>query len=309
MPLRISKPLILWLAFILVMACSLPSVTTGPTSMPLPVSVTVTAPVEIAPALTATLEPFITPTIAPIIKAYFTVAVIVDTTSEPVRREQAQNLINDANKVFPILTSFGFALTDFTEDGLGGGTNDMVNRYVQSHASLLPNGIVVYSFGDGGQAKLYGGYSYTVPGPAGYRNAFVSPAAGGDKIYVAVIHFSHKYAACGYGGADVPQSSVSVDGECRNRPGTACVQRNGYSMCASAVGNLYASTPTYFAASTIIHEFLHPFSAGGEKDHYATPECNAHMGYPQGFFDLQEAEYYNGICPFVYDNFENSYQP
>jgi hypothetical protein len=294
------------------MACSLPSATAVPILTALPVSVTVavpTVPTEVIPAIPPpTTNPFLTPTVASTIKAYFTVAVIVDTTSEPVRRDQAQQLINDANKVFPILTSFGFALTDFTEDGLGGSTNDRVNRYVQTHAAL-PNGIVVFSFGDGGRAKLYGGYSYSVPGPAGYRNAFVSPAVGGDKIYIAVIHFSHKYAACGYGGADAPQSSVSVDGECRNRPGTACVQHNGYSMCANAVGNVYASTPTYFAASTVIAEFLHPFSSGGKEDYYAMPECNAHMGYPQGFFDLQEAEYYNGMCPFVYENFKNSYQP
>lgn len=312
MPLRMSKPLLLLLAFVVLMACSLPSGTAVPTSTALTIPVTVivpTVPVEVVPPVPATTNPFITPTVAPTIKAHFTVAVIVDTTSEPVRREQAQNLINDANKVFPILTSIGFALTDFSEDGFGGSTNDMVNRYIQSHSAALPNGIVVFSFGDGGQAKLYGGYSYSVPGPAGYRNAFVSPAVGGDKIYIAVIHFSHKYAACGYGGADVPQSSVSIGGECRNRPGTACIQHNGYSMCADAVGDLYTSAPTYFAASSVVHEFLHSFSEGGDKDHYSTPECNQKMGYPQGFYDMQESHYYNDICPFVYENFKSSYQP
>ena len=80
-------------------------------------------------------------------------------------------------------------------------------------------------------------------------------------------------------------------------------------MCANAVGNLYMSTPTYFVSSTIIHELLHPFAPGGDQDHYSTPECNSRMGYPAGFFDLQESEYYNGLCPFVYENFVNSYQP
>jgi hypothetical protein len=312
MPARISRPLTLLLSFIVVIACSLSSSTALPTPTTSSLPLTAAIPIEITPSLaatTASVAPTIPAPVASTIKAYFTVAVIVDTTSELVTRDQAQQLINDTNRFFPQLTSFGFALTDFSEDGLGGSTHDMVNRYIQSHASFLPNGIVVFSFGDSGQAKLSGGYSYSVPGPAGYRNAFVSPVVGGNQIYIAVVHFSHRYAACGYGGADTPRSSVSIGTECRNRPGTACVQRNGYSMCADAVGNLYASTPTYFAASTVIAGFLHPFFSGGKEDYYATPECNAHMGYPQGFFDLQESEYYNGVCPFVYDNFKNSYQP
>ncbi len=109
--------------------------------------------------------------------------------------------------------------------------------------------------------------------------------------------------------SDAVQSTKAIGGECNNKPGTACVQKDGYSMCANAVGNLYTSTPTHFVSSTVIHEFLHSFSPGGDKDNYATPECNARMGYPSSFFDLQESEYYNGICPFVYDDFAASYQP
>jgi hypothetical protein len=243
------------------------------------------------------------------VRAYFRVAVVVDKTSEPVSREQAQSLVSDANEIFIERTGFGYEITDFSDDALGGPMSDIVNRYIQAHGSSLPNGIAVLSFGDNDQARLYGGYSYWVQGPPGFRNEFVSPAAGAEQIYIAVIHFSHKYAACGYGGAPNVQSAVSVDGECRNQPGTACVQHNGYSMCANSIGNLYASTPTYFGATTVIHEFLHPFAAGGDKDHYATPECNAKMGWPAGFFDFIESEYYNGMCPFVYDNFVSSYQP
>jgi hypothetical protein len=233
----------------------------------------------------------------------------VDTTSEPVTREQAQNQIDDANKIFPQLTSFAFKMVDFSEDSAGGSMTSIANRYVRLHPSSLPNGIAIYSFGDGGQAKTYGGYSYTIPGPAGYRNTFVSPAVGGSRIYIAIVHFSHRYAVCGFGTAKTVQSSTSIGGECRNQPGTACVMHNGYSMCSNAIDNLYASTPTYFGATIIIHEFMHPFAPGGDKDHYGTPQCNEHMGYPPGSFDLQKSEYYNGLCPFVYDNFINSYQP
>ena len=59
----------------------------------------------------------------------------------------------------------------------------------------------------------------------------------------------------------------------------------------------------------IVHGLLHNFGPGGDQDHYATPECNARMGYPAAFFDLQESEYYNGLCPFVYEDFTKSYHP
>jgi len=115
--------------------------------------------------------------------------------------------------------------------------------------------------------------------------------------------------ACGYSGADNVQSTVSLAGECRGQTGIACVSHNGYSMCSNAVGNLYTSTPTYAVSSMIVHGLLHNFGPAGDKDHYATPECNARMGYPAGFYDLQEGEYYNGLCPFVYEEFTKSYQP
>jgi hypothetical protein len=239
----------------------------------------------------------------------FTVAVIVDMRSEPVRREQAQGVIGEASGFLSSLTSIDLLMTDFVEDGGGGSTNDMASRYINAHPGALPNGIVVFSFGDDGQAKAYGGYNYALAGPAGYKNAFVSPVTGDGQIYVAVVHFSHKYAPCGYGGSDTLQSTVSLDGECRNQPGTACVQHNGYSMCSDSAGHLYASRPTYFISSTIIHELMHPFSPGGDKDHYSTPECNTRMGYPAQFHDLQEAQYHNDLCPYVFDEFYRSYQP
>jgi hypothetical protein len=239
----------------------------------------------------------------------FKVAVIVDTLSEPVTREQSQSVFNEANGLLQQLVPVSLEMIDFVEDGGGGTTNDIANRYLASHPNALVNGILIFSFGDGGQAKLQDGYGFILPAPAGFRNAFVSPLVGAGQIYIAVVRFGLKYMACGYGGTDTLQSTTAIEGECHNKPGTACIQNNGYSMCSNAVGNLYMSTPTHFVSSTIIHEFLHSFSPGGDKDNYATSECNARMGYPDGFFDLQESEYYNGICPFVYENFLASYQP
>jgi hypothetical protein len=239
----------------------------------------------------------------------FTVAVLADIRSQPVTREQAQAVISESSKLLRQLTPYGIEMTDFVEESGGGSTNDMASRYVMSQAAALPNGIVIFSIGDGGQAKLTGGYSYALAGPSGFHNSFVSPVMGASQIYVAVVDLSYKYAACGYGGSDTVQSTTALAGECRNQPGTPCVQQNGYSMCADAVGNLYMSSPTYYAASTIIHQLLHPFAPGGDLDHYNTPECNTRMGYPPAFFDLQESQYHNDLCPYVYDEFAKDHQP
>ena len=239
----------------------------------------------------------------------FQIAVIVDTLSGTVTRDQAQAVITEASSFLRQFSPIPLELTDFVEDGAGGSTADMAGRYITSHPAALPNGIVIFSHGDNGQAMASGAYGYTAPAPAGFRNPFASPALGDSQIYVAVVDFSRKYMSCGYGASEQFQSPSSLDGECGGQAGTACVQNNGYSMCASAVGNLYTSTPTHYVSSMVIHGLLHNFGPGGDQDHYATPECNARMGYPAAFFDLQELEYYNGLCPFVYEDFTKSYHP
>jgi len=239
----------------------------------------------------------------------FTVAVITDVQSEPVTRAQAEAVIQEAGRFLQPITSISLIMTDFIEDSAGGSTNDMASRYINAHAGALANGLVIFSFGDNGQARSAGGYGYALAGPPGFRNTFASPVVGSGQLYVAVAHFNHKYAPCGYGGSEAVQSTSALDGECRNQPGMACTQHNGYSMCADSVPHLYASTPTYFLSSTIIHELMHPFSPGGDLDHYNTPECNTRMGYPPQFYDLQESQYHSGLCPYVYEAFASSFQP
>ncbi len=253
------------------------------------------------------LEPTLQTTAAPQSQPGFKAAVIVDTTSEQVSREQAQSIFNEASGYLKEFTPYGLEMVDYVEDGSGGSTRDMVNRYLTGDIRGV-NGIVIFSFGDGGQARLSGGYGYSVPAGE-LQNAFVSPVVGANQIYVAVVDFTYKYMACGYGGSVTASSPTSLQGECGNQTGTACVQQNGYSMCQNAVGNLYMSTPTHFISSAIIRGLLHNFGPGGEQDNYAAPECSARMGYPAGFFDLQESEYYNGLCPFIYEDFTKSYQP
>jgi hypothetical protein len=239
----------------------------------------------------------------------FAVAVIVDKISQNVTREQAQAIIAEASGYLREFSPIGLAMRDFAEDSSGGSSVEIANRYIAAHASALPDGLVIFSYGENGEAKTNGGYGYAVPAPAGFKNAFVSPASGDSQLYVAVVDYSYKYMACGYGGGDQLTSASSLPGECRGQTGVACVQNNGYSMCPNAVGNLYTSTPTHAVASGIVHGLLHNFGPNGAADHYAAPECSARMGYPAGYFDLQESEYYNGLCPFVYEEFTEGYRP
>ncbi len=239
----------------------------------------------------------------------FTVAVIVDKATQNVSREQAQAVITEASSYLREFSAIGLVMTDFTEDNKDGGIADTLNRYTASRAQSLPDGLVVFSFGDQEQSTKEGGYSLTVPAPGSFKNPFASPSGASNLLYTAVVDYNYKYMPCGYGGSDEVKSAVSLPGECRGQTGIACVQNNGYSMCSNAAGNLYTSTPTHAVASAIVHALLHNFGPNGDKDDYATPECNVRMGYPEGFFDLQESEYYNGLCPFVYEEFTKAYKP
>ncbi len=236
-------------------------------------------------------------------------AGVVDKAAQNVTREQAQAVIIEASSYLREFSPIGLLMTDFVEDSNSGSMADIANRYMAAHPGALPDGLLIFSFGDNGKAKTDGGYGFAVPAPGGFKNPFVSPLAGNNQMYVAVVDYSYKYMSCGYGGSGTANSGVSLPGECRGQTGIACVQNNGYSMCSNAVGNLYTSTPTHPVASMIVHGLLHNFGPNGDQDHYATPECNARMGYPEGFFDLQESEYYNGLCPFVYEEFTKAYQP
>lgn len=238
----------------------------------------------------------------------FRLAIIVDTASEPVPLEQAEAVLADANGILIELTGYGFELVDFVEDSSGGSVDSIVRSYLDSHEET-PNGIALFSYGQNMQAKRSGGYARQILGPSGFRNEFVSTWIGDNQVYVAVIHYSHKYAACGYAGTDSIQVLVSSNGECRGVDGVACVMNYGYQMCEDATENLYASTQTYFAATTLVHEIMHGFSNRANDDHYATASCKTIMGWDEFHFDLAEGQYYASMCPHVYDLFVESYQP
>lgn len=303
-------------AFALVLACNAPFGSVTQTVLTQTVlSVTVVpktssshvASTRTPPAVRITPSPSPTPLSPP--KAYFKVAVVVDTTTEQVSHDQAQSVVNEASNILNRLTGFGVEMTDYRQDNQGGFSSAIFARYVSSQTGNLPDGLIIFSDGDQNLAKTTGGYSMAIQGPAGFHNSFDSPVYGNGRIYIAVISYTSKYGRCGYGGKDTVQSKTALAGECRNQAGTACVMHNGYSMCASLVKDLYASTPTYFTSANIVHEFMHSFSSGGDNDHYGTPQCDAKMGWPSGSIDPVQVGLYNAICPFVYDNFKNSYHP
>jgi hypothetical protein len=278
--------------------------TSAPTDTPLP---TIPPPPTDVPA----------PTVPPVL-GNFTWAVIVDLDSEPVTYAEAQELVNQASAILQNLTGFTYTMVDYVEAHSPGTVGDLAVNYINDHPGSLPNGIIIFSYGDGDQARTYGGYAFSASGGSGFVNAFNSPVVGNNRVYISVQHWSHRYAGCGYGSssAETPVQDTSFGGECRNQDGIACVERFGYSMCSNAVDDLYASSRTYFGSSVIIHETMHSFGYEGNYDHYGTEQCNTRMAagasdrpYNTDTWDQNQFQYYNGMCPDVYDNFMSSHQP
>lgn len=239
---------------------------------------------------------------------YFKVAVIVDTMTDPVSREQVEAVISISNEQWIELTGFGLQLVDFVEDDSGGSIADLVGNYMEGKSDL-PNGIMVFSVGDENRAKINRAYAQHIPAPDGFKNAFVSPYLGDEYMYVAVLQFNYHYAACGYAGAETIQSQVSVDGECPGGDGQVCAEWSGMQVCPIALPLLEGLTPIDMAAEPIIHEFMHSFGDKGPDDHYLSEACQIALGREPDYWDGEESEYYSGFCPIVYDIFADSYRP
>lgn len=247
------------------------------------------------------------PTADPVVD--FKVAVIVDTTSDPVSREQAEAVLALADLKLLELTGYGLELVGFLEDATGASVENLVRAYMSKHGSSLPNGILIFSVGDEDRARIHRAYAQQILAHGEFRNAFVSPYLGDRYMYVAVLQFNYLYAACGYAGTDTIQGPVSSHGECRGVDGEVCVAWNQEQVCESALPLLAGHTPIDLAAGPVIHEFMHAFSDRGPDDHYGTEACQEAMGWPPDHFDLEESEHYNDMCPYVYDNFASSYSP
>jgi hypothetical protein len=307
-------PLIVWLVVVMVSltACNLPGQVTEvpPAATEQETDIPTEEPTE-AVIVTET-DPIVAETEAPL--AMYTMAVIVDLSSEPVTREQAQSAITDASQIFQGLTGYGIEMVDYVEMTPEGSErrSDLPQRYIDTHQGQLPDGIVMFSFGNDDSAWLYGGYAGSTYITSGYASHF--PIDGDPTLMtISTVHFGHRYAICGY-DEETRQtviSDVSIGGECRNRPGTPCVEMYGYSMCSTAVDDLYASTPTYFTATSIVHEIAHPYGLHGVMDHYGTEICMEEMGWDGSnwTFSLADSQEWVAMCPYVYDRIVASYQP
>lgn len=238
----------------------------------------------------------------------FKIAVIVDTTTDPVSRAQADAMVSIANLSMLELTGFQLQMVDFVEDSTGGSIDDLVQAYMAQSADP-PNGILIFSVGDDDRAKIHRAYARQIPVPGGYRNEFVSPYLSDDHVFVGVLQFNYHYAACGYAGADTVQSQVSSPGECPGEDGQRCAEWSGMQVCPIAVPILKGHTPIDMTRGPIVHEFMHGFGDKGPDDHYFSPVCQTALGREPDYFDNEESERYNGFCPTVYEVFANSYRP
>ena len=240
----------------------------------------------------------------------FNIAVIVDTATDPVSREEVEAVLAIVTPAFYDLSGFRLETIEILEDG-GGGSIERIATDYMAHAAELPNGILIFSKGDDDRAVTNRAYAHWVPGPEGFRNSFVSlyPDIGDSYMYTAVVQFNHLFAACGYGGMDTIQSPVSIGEECRGEVGSACEAWEGMQVCEIALPFLEGRTRIDMVAEPVVHEFLHPFGLGGPDAHYGSEACALVMGWEPGHYDEMEYKANAGMCPNVVENFANSYQP
>ncbi len=251
-------------------------------------------------------------------KGIFTAGVLIDLSSEPVSIEQAEATLRDASGILSRLTGFVIQMVSYesVEIKQAQDTNyldrDNIPECYIAEKIDIPDSIIVFTYGSEDRARIMGGYSFSIEGPPTFNNHFIDPYGAENLVYLMFDHYNHMYARCGYDeSGDALISNTSIGGECRNQPGTACVMKNGYSMCETAVNDLYASTPNYFSASTVIHEIMHSFGINGNLDHFGSPDCTDEMKKKDSTWVPidDEAEKYNVMCPYVYDNFVNGYRP
>jgi hypothetical protein len=236
------------------------------------------------------------------------VAILVDSRAPQTPRGDVERVFARAVQTLLEKTGESMAAAELTYGPAGATTSDIVARYLATKvAATAPDGILIFT--NDASAHTYGGYSFVVPGPTGFQSRYPSPRpeVGAGKVYIAVVEFDHLYAKCGYGDSDTHTSSVSVGGECFNRPGTPCVAQGSAWVCSTALADLYIDHD-YFTAASIVHEFLHPFGIDANEsfDHYGTPACIARTGMTSAqAADRNQAELNCGLCPDVFPRFRH----
>jgi hypothetical protein len=172
-------------------------------------------------------------------------------------------------------------------------------QYLSGQPDSMPDAVLAFS--DDATAFSFGGYAQTFTVAPPYQNQFLPPSGNGsERAGIAVVHYFHMYARCGYDNALNRVSPTSFGGECRNQAGLQCEDNGRYWQCPDSLTDLY-SQPDHFTACTIVHELSHPFGPAGNNDHYGTDACVARTGMsaPERA-SLSRAQEFCGLCPDVY---------
>jgi hypothetical protein len=146
----------------------------------------------------------------------FRVAVLLSASSPP-SSDDVRRVFTRADVLLSQKTGEHMTQTDLTTVGPGTPLTQAV-AYVNAHAATPPDGVL--AFADDATATSFGGYSQTFALPPPNENRFPSPVVGRNQGYLAVVHFSHMYARCGYDDAGNRIGTTSAGGECRNRSGS-----------------------------------------------------------------------------------------
>ena len=229
----------------------------------------------------------------------FRVAVLLALASPPPPSDMMR-VFDKANELLQLRT--GARMTQIGVANPGPGVPSQLARtYLDSMPPVLPDGILALS--EDATAIGFGGYSQTLAVAPPYANRYPTPF-GDSRAYLAVMHFDHKYARCGYDMSGSTRiSDRSGGGECRNQTGLLCVDTGRYWQCPDTLADLY-SQPDHFPACTIVHEFMHPFGSAGNFDHYGTAQCTARTGMSSAAAsDRSLFQQHCGMCPDVYLNF------
>jgi hypothetical protein len=232
----------------------------------------------------------------------FRVAVLLNASRVPSSSDVSR-VFARGNDILFQKTGERMTQIDLMTVGTGSSLSHAV-AYANAHSTAPPDGVL--TFADDATAASFGGYSQTFDLPAPNQNRYPSPAVGSTKGYLAVVHFFHMYARCGYDDAGNRIGTTSSGGECRNRSGLACVNNGRYWTCPDTLNDLYAD-PDYFTGCSVVHEFMHPFGTEGNFDHYGTAQCIARTGMSQADAqNLTLAQQSCGMCPDLYQKFRRS---
>jgi len=179
-----------------------------------------------------------------------------------------------------------------------------ISDYLREHPDKIPD-YVVYFLGDE-ISVMHGGHAGGV---------YLQPEVGGVAVIPGGrIDLTHIYGQCGYDDAGKNIiSNVSIGGECKNKPGTPCVKKNGVQICVTMARSFMTSDIFIMQAITVVHELMHVF--GGARTHFDDPNCAQVMGEEydsvmakpiDGPFDSRFQEY-AGICPYVFEKLRTTY--